>query len=165
MSWWQKTKSALFIIWALSFIVSIPVGIVGSGALVTDAYPQQHEYEYEVKTQQVMDVDRVEDSDVTPLEQLSDDEREVLYRAFKKQDRFFGSSQVIVTFNDKHDIFTEWRTIETKGVLLLVAVEESRNAYVDYPELNFMDWFLYVGTLYLFVNIIIVYFYGLFFSL
>lgn len=137
MSLWSSIKTVLFVL----FLVSILVSVVGGGTMLfTGMFPEQTEYEYEVKAQQVFDGERVEDGDVTEFENLSEDEQEILYRAFKKTDHFMGSSEVTVSTQTKHKVFDDWRTVESNGVLLLVAVQENKTTTADMSEYAWYHW-------------------------
>lgn len=118
--------NAAFTLW----LVSILVLLLGMPWMVWFA-PMEPNYHYEVKTQQAFDVDRVEDEDVTEIENLSADEKDVLYRAFKKEDHFMGSSKSWVYPDERLETFRGWRLVEVKGVVLLVAVVEHTDEQPD----------------------------------
>lgn len=139
----NKVKGALFIVWLIS-LISYPLFF---GVIVTG--PQETTYNYEVKAQQVMDVDRVEDSDVTQLENLSTDEQRLLYDAFKKTDHFMGSSQVTLSYQDERlETFNQWKTIESDGVVLLVAVNEYSKQTLDTDKLSWYQWMPFWAVIY-----------------
>lgn len=100
--------------------------------------PTETDYTYHVKVQQAYDVSRVEDSDVTPFESLSQDEQDVLYRAFKEIEtgQFVGEdgAEVRVTFDERRQVFDTWRSIEVNGIVLLVAVAESTTSRTDFDQ-------------------------------
>jgi hypothetical protein len=142
MTLWEDFKLVLFIL----FLISIPLTLVGMVGMFAGMFPEQTSYEYEVKAQQVFDGDRVQDSDVTEFENLSEDEREILYQAFKKTDHFMGSSEVVVYESTRHQVFNDWRTVESNGVLLLVAVQETKTSEPDPSEYTWFHW-LVVGSM------------------
>lgn len=146
MNIWKNIKLILFAL----FLISIPLTLFGAGAIVTESFfPQETSYEYEVKAQQVFDVDRVEDSDVTEFEDLSSDEQEVLHQAFKKSDHFMGTSQVTVyNGNEQFETFTEWRTVESNGVILLVAINEHQDTQPDMSEHEWYHWIVISSMIY-----------------
>jgi hypothetical protein len=126
--------------WALSVIVMILMVPMLFGGF----FPSTTHYSYEVKAQQVEDTDRVEAGDVVQLENLSEDEQELLYHAFKKTDHFMGASSVVLNYQDQRlDTFTDWRTVESNGVLLLVAVNEQTEQVRDRSKYEWYHKFIH----------------------
>lgn len=144
-------KLALFALWLVSFLLTL----VAFGGIFFGLFPQETTYQYEVKAQQVFDTDRVEDSDVTQFENLSDDEQYVLYKAFKKSDHFMGTSQVTVSTDEPYDTFTDWRTVESNGVLLLVAINEDTSKDLDPSQYVWYHHLLMFAMLYCTAGIIV----------
>lgn len=112
-------------------LILVTLYIVISLVFIAPMAPSVTEYQYEVKAQQAFDVDRVDDSDVTDFDDLEADEQELLYRAFKKSDHFMGESEVTIHTDEQLDTFTDWRTVESNGIVLLVAVDETREEHLD----------------------------------
>lgn len=108
----KQVEKAGFILLILAVVV--PIGLLFIA-------PEETTYQYDVKAEQVNDVDRVEDP--TAFENLSQTERDVLFQAFKKSDHFLGASEVTVSSEQKMETFDGWRVIEIQGVVLLVAVD------------------------------------------
>ncbi|AGM11537.1 hypothetical protein M199_gp129 [Halogranum tailed virus 1] len=156
MKIWENIKLLLVVL----FLISIPMTLFGAGAvLVGGFFPQETSYQYEVKAQQVFDGDRVEDSDVTEFEELSADEQDVLFRAFKKSDHFMGTSQVTVyNGNERLDTFTNWRTVESNGVLLLVAINEHQETQPDTSEHKWYHWMVLYSMIYCMVGFFVILF-------
>lgn len=156
MKIWENIKLLLVVL----FLISIPLTLFSMGAMLTGSFfPQETSYSYEVKAQQVFDTDRVEDSDVTEFEDLSEDEQHILYEAFKKSDHFMGTSQVTVyNGNERLDTFTDWRTVESNGVLLLVAINEHQQTQPDSEAYKWYHWIPFYGMIYFVVFIVAVMF-------
>jgi len=157
MEIWRTIKVSFVVL----FVLSIPLtGISMYGMATNSIYPHETTYEYEVKAQQVFDGEHVEDSDITEFEDLSDDEQEVLYEAFKKSDHFMGTSEVYVSNGpERLDTFHDWRTVESNGVLLLVAINEHTETTPDSSEYEWYHWISIFGMIYftfiLFILIVI----------
>jgi hypothetical protein len=147
----ETIKFTLFVL----FIISIPLTAISMVGMATGLYPHSTTYSYDVKAEQVQDVDRVEDSDVTEIENLSADEKKLLYDAFKKTDHFRGSSQVSLHYQDERlDTFNDWRTVESNGVLLLVAVSESSERTPDSTEYTVFHWILLLSIVYFAISLL-----------
>ena len=116
--------------------------ILVSVVFIAPIAPEETSYTYEIKAQQAYDVDRVSDSDVTQLENLSADEQDLLYDAFKRTDHFMGASEVTIFRDEQLDTFTTWKTIESNGIVLLVAVNEDRETTFDLS----VPWVKYWGV-------------------
>lgn len=78
------------------------------------------DYQYEVKAEQVNEDEMVDEA--VQMENLSEAEQDVLYRAFKKSDHFLGGSEAIVQTDEPLNVSEEWRVVEIKGVPMLVAI-------------------------------------------
>lgn len=81
-------------------------------------------YEYSVKTEQVNDNSLLEVNETIPIEDLSSDEQDMLYRAFKKTDHFLDGAQVIVETNEQVEYSEEWRLVSMDGVMFVMAIQE-----------------------------------------
>lgn len=114
----------------LKIVLIVVTGLAFVTALVLTPWyfflapTEPDEYEYTVKTQQAFDVSRVSDDDVTAFDNLSSDEQDVLFDAFKKSDHFMGTSSETVYYDTEHDTFEGWRNIEMNGVVFVLAVNE-----------------------------------------
>jgi hypothetical protein len=118
-------------------VIALIIG-VGPAIYIFGGFAPMHTtYEYDVKTQQVFDNDRINNS--TKLSELSEDEQAILYEAFKKADHFAGSEEIHVTRSEKLDTFNQWRVVEYNGVYLLVAINgpEAQTTYS-----NTLPWIL-----------------------
>lgn len=144
----MSIKSKLIKVWFILFIISMLLTPVALGAGYIGFFPEQETYHYDVKAQQVFDAERVEDGDVTQFEELEHDERELLYEAFKKTDHFMGSSEVTITKTEQLETFNDWRTIESNGVLLLVAINEETRTQADLSEYVWYHWILSLAPIY-----------------
>lgn len=137
----------LRIIWLIALLY-----VVLSILFITPIVPEQTEYEYNVKMEQAYAVDRVEDSDVTEFSEFSEDEQDVLYKAFKEVEtgQMFGetSAEVSVTFDEQRDVFDTWRTVEVNGIVLLVAVQENAHSMWD-TSIIWVDWWaaIFIGSM------------------
>jgi hypothetical protein len=152
MSAWQKFKSLLLVLW----LVSIPLAVLSVGLMIVGGYPSETGYNYEVKAQQVFDAERVEDSDVTEFDNLTADEQDILYEAFKKTDHFMGSAQVTIVHRDRQfNTFTDWRTVESNGVLLLVAINEHIDKQNDPSQYEWWHHLSIFGLLYFAVGFLV----------
>jgi len=119
--------------------------------------PKQTEYSYDVKVQQVYDVDRVEDGDVTEFKNLREDEQKVLYEAFKEietgQMLSEDGAEVRVTFNEQRASFNTWKTVEMKGVVMIVAIDENSTTLWD----TSIPWVFWWGLAYIFSALYVVF--------
>jgi hypothetical protein len=96
------------------------------------------EYEYTVKTEQVQsDSHSINDSQVTPYDELTDKERQALYDAYKQSDHFLGGAEVFIVTDERltGDTVGEWKVVEIQGVRLLTSIqfEETRTTYPEIP--------------------------------
>ena len=83
------------------------------------AFEESHEYQ--VKVEQVEQGSQVNDSVV--YDNLSEDEREMLFRAFKKNDHFLCSSSTHTRTEEKLNVETnEWKVVRVNGVPILMAI-------------------------------------------
>lgn len=82
------------------------------------------EYVYEVKAEQVNENEMVNES--VEYDTLSEQEREMLFKAFKKSDHFLGGAEAHVAYDEPVEgIETdEWKIVRVKGVPILVAISE-----------------------------------------
>lgn len=107
----------------------IVVGLVLIVAAFTVLAPEMTTaHEYTVKTEQVQDAERVERA--TSLENLSQDEQQVLYDAFKNTDEFLGGAESTVRTDEPQQISQGWQVVDVKGVSLLVAIDGPKEVQV-----------------------------------
>lgn len=105
---------------AVFTLVSLLVMTAGFGLVVADA---ETEYQYDIKTEQVeSDSYSLNDSEVTRFEDLSEDEQDALFMAYKKSDHFLGGASATIVVDEKLDLTEDerWRVVDIKGVRLLV---------------------------------------------
>lgn len=82
------------------------------------------EYEYEVKAEQVYDSRHVSVNDSLQHYNLTDEQDEVLYRAFKNTDGFLEGSSSYFQSPENYTVFDDWRVVNVNGVSLLVAIQK-----------------------------------------
>jgi hypothetical protein len=97
------------------------------------------EYEYTVKTEQVQsDSHSINDSQVTPYDELTDNEQQALYDAYKQSDHFLGGAEVHIVTDERLTVDTvgEWKVVEVQGVRLLTSIqfEDTRTTYPEIPD-------------------------------
>lgn len=109
-----------FLLGILFFAVSIFL-IMFTVGIATGSIDGHEEYQYTIKTEQVNEDEMVEQH--TDMENLTEEQQDILFRAFKKTDHFFGSASITVATDERVKTFDSWLVIEVKGVPLLVAVE------------------------------------------
>ena len=144
----QIIKDIAMLLFLASFIIAF-VGLIGP---FVGLYPESESYQYDIKTEQVYDTQWVEHNDVTHFDDLSADEQQLLHDAFQKEHELIfgtGSASVSLHYQDERlDTFTDWRTIEVNGVLLVVAVSESVEAHPDASQFEWQHWVLVGGMIY-----------------
>lgn len=122
ISKWEAIAGFLTILFIIA-LLTIPITFFG---VMLGYFPEQYDYRYDVKTEQISDTDWVEENEVVQFENLTDDEQQVLYDAFKEQDHFFGSSEETAgEYDEPLDTFDGWKTVERGGALFVMAVEEN----------------------------------------
>lgn len=103
------------------FVVGVVLTLAGFHVLAfADSLDAPHKYE--VKAEQVADASTVENaSDVT---RASDEERELLFDAFKKEDHLFGEASADLRVRGTlDDIRTDrWMVVEASGVPILMVI-------------------------------------------
>lgn len=114
----RKKESKQFGKWA--FAIGAIVTAICVGYLAFFA-PMHTVHSYDIKAEQVYDNDRINES--VELNSLSEEERSLLHDAFKKSDRFLGSSEVTIERQEKLDTFDGWKVVEFQGVYILVAID------------------------------------------
>jgi len=87
-------------------------------------------YEYSIKTEQVNDNSLLEENETIPIEDLSQDEQDMLYHAFKKSDHFLDGAQVVIETDEDLNYSSEWRLVSMDGVMFVTAMQE-HDTYTD----------------------------------
>lgn len=115
----NKGKEKLYVGLALMVITVL---LVSPAYLVYVTGGQDTVYQYEVKAEQVNEDEMTEGQDIIEYENLTEEQQEVLFRAFKESDNFLDGASVTVRAEQKYDVFNDWRIIEIRGVPMLVAI-------------------------------------------
>lgn len=127
----------------LSIIVGILLlaGAVYNAAGMYTVYTNgtDYEYEYTVKAEQVNENEMVNES--VSYKNLSPEEQEVLFRAFKNSDNFLeGASSEVATDHPKN-VSNEWQVVEVKGVPILMAIEGPEKILTGHEVLERLYFF------------------------
>lgn len=68
-----------------------------------------------------------------------------------------GSEQVTLSYQDERlDTFNDWRTVESNGVLLLVAVNEESEKSPDKDAHHWYHWMLLFAMVYCMIALFII---------
>lgn len=121
------------------------VYVIVSVLFVIPIIPEQTQYTYDVKMEQAQNIERLNDSDIQELSEFSDDERDVLYEAFKNVETGQlindKSAEASVTFDERRATFDDtWKTVEINGIIFLVAIQENVNEINDTSVWWVMWW-------------------------
>ena len=116
-------KSKLILIVGVVLLLS-GIATVAYGLSITEK-----EYQYEVKTEQVIYGDSIEST--TPVEDLSTDEQKALMQAYRQSDRFLSGASASIWVDDRLDIQEGWVVVSIEGVLLLTSIEHTGERYED----------------------------------
>lgn len=94
--------------------------LLGAGMSV---HGSQTNYQYEVKSEQIQ-TDAGYSGEATALEDLSQPEREAIWKAHKKSDHFLGGSSALIETNEPLNLSQEqrWQSVEIEGVQVLVGI-------------------------------------------
>ena len=116
-------KSKLILIVGVVLLLS-GIATVAYGLSITEK-----EYQYEVKTEQVIYGDSIEST--TSVEDLSTDERKALMQAYRQSDRFLSGASASIWVDDTLDVQEGWVVVSIEGVLLLTSTEHTGERYED----------------------------------
>lgn len=83
----------------------------------------EEEHEYEVKMEQVQDVNLLDENNVTPIDELGGDEQQALQQAYKQNDHFLGGASITIWTEEQLDLGDGFHLVGVEGVALLTSYE------------------------------------------
>lgn len=138
---------------ALAVLITIGVTvffIAGTASVGFVAYTEatdetDYDYQYTVKADQIGENEMFEDRQVTPYQNLSENEQKMLFEAYKQSDGFLEESETIVTVDEPMENVTMWQAVNVKGVPMFIGITGPEKVISDSDSWDFL--IVLVGSL------------------
>jgi hypothetical protein len=125
----RKTRDSI-LVFALAIVLGALALQIGVIAYEEATDSREYDYEYYIKAEQVNEDQMVDNS--TDFDRLTDVERELLFRGFKKSDHFLGGATATVEVDEPvGNVSNEWKVVKVEGVPILTAIQGPEQVEAD----------------------------------